>query len=96
MRFSALVVALASSATTSLAAPSSSKHVLHEKRDGKPHLWEKRDRATPSQVLPIRIGLRQSNLENAERYIYEVSDPTSAKFGKQTINAAPDGPYSSN
>ncbi|KAI0872551.1 peptidase S8/S53 domain-containing protein [Hypoxylon argillaceum] len=82
MRFSALVVALASSATTSLAAPSSSKHVLHEKRDGKPHLWEKRDRATPSQVLPIRIGLRQSNLENAERYIYEVSDPTSAKFGK--------------
>ncbi|KAI3334490.1 peptidase S8/S53 domain-containing protein [Ustulina deusta] len=82
MRFSTLVVAFASSAITSLAAPSSSKHVLHEKRDGKPHLWEKRDRATRSQVLPIRIGLRQRNLENAERYIYEVSDPNSPNFGK--------------
>ncbi|KAI1177804.1 peptidase S8/S53 domain-containing protein [Nemania sp. FL0916] len=83
MRFSTLVAALASSAaTTSLAAPSPSKgHVLHEKRDGKPHLWEKRDRAARSQVLPIRIGLRQRNLENAERYIYEVSDPHSPNFG---------------
>lgn len=87
MRFSTLVVAFASSAITSLAAPSSSKHVLHEKRDGKPHLWEKRDRATRSQVLPIRIGLRQRNLENAERYIYEVSDPNSPNFGKAILDA---------
>ncbi|KAI1111587.1 peptidase S8/S53 domain-containing protein [Nemania sp. NC0429] len=81
MRFTTLVVALAS-ATTCLAAPSPSRHVVHEKRDSKPHLWEKRDRASPSQVLPIRIGLRQRNLEHAERYIYEVADPTSPNFGK--------------
>ncbi|KAI1827579.1 peptidase S8/S53 domain-containing protein [Xylaria intraflava] len=81
MRFSTLAVTLASSAVSSLAAPSG-KHVLHEKRGAVPHLWEKRDRAAPSQVLPIRIGLRQRNLENAERYIYEVSDPSSPNFGK--------------
>ncbi|KAI1295167.1 peptidase S8/S53 domain-containing protein [Xylaria venustula] len=82
MRFSTLVVALASSAATTLAAPSPNKHVLHEKRDGEPHAWEKRDRAARSQVLPIRIGLRQRNIENAERYIHEVSDPNSPNFGK--------------
>ncbi|KAI1437880.1 peptidase S8/S53 domain-containing protein [Xylaria sp. CBS 124048] len=81
MRFSTLVV-LASTAASSLAAPSSTRHVLHEKRDAVPHLWEKRDRATPSQVLPIRIGLRQRNLENAEAYMHEVSDPASPNFGK--------------
>jgi hypothetical protein len=87
MRFSALVVAAASCAITCSAAPSSSnRHVLHEKRDYKPHLWEKRDRATPSQVLPIRIGLRQRNIENAESYIYEVADPTSPNFGMSILN----------
>ncbi|CAJ2502332.1 Uu.00g097260.m01.CDS01 [Anthostomella pinea] len=80
MLFSALLVALASSA---ISAPSLlSRHVLHEKRDGTPHLWEKRHRATPSQVLPIRIGLRQRNIENAESYIYDVADPDSPNFGK--------------
>ncbi|KAI0451280.1 peptidase S8/S53 domain-containing protein [Xylaria acuta] len=82
MRVPTLIAALACSAIPSSAAPSSNGHVLHEKRDGAPHLWQKRDRATPSQVLPIRIGLRQRNLENAESYIYEVADPTSPNFGK--------------
>jgi tripeptidyl-peptidase-1 len=87
MHLSTLVVALASSAITCSAAPSSgSRHVLHEKRDGEPHLWEKRERAIPSQVLPIRIGLRQRNLEHAERYIYDVSDPTSPNFGKLILD----------
>ncbi|RYC54461.1 hypothetical protein CHU98_g11749 [Xylaria longipes] len=82
MRVPTLIAALACSAVPSLAAPSSTGHVLHEKRDGEPHLWRKRDRATSSQVLPIRIGLRQRNLENAESYIYEVADPDSPNFGK--------------
>ncbi|KAI1748924.1 peptidase S8/S53 domain-containing protein [Xylaria castorea] len=82
MRVPTLVAGLACAAIPSLAAPSSSGHVLHEKRDGEPHLWQKRDRATPSQVLPIRIGLRQRNLDNAESYIYEVADPNSPNFGK--------------
>ncbi|KAJ2989765.1 hypothetical protein NUW58_g3301 [Xylaria curta] len=82
MRFPTLIVALACHAASSLAAPPPDRHVLHEKRDGEPHLWEKRRRASQNQVLPIRIGLRQRNLENAESYVYEVSDPTSPNFGK--------------
>jgi tripeptidyl-peptidase I len=87
MRFSTLVGALASSAALCSAAPPSSarRHMLHEKRDGESHVWTKRERANPDQVLPIRIGLRQRNLENAESYIYEVSDPTSPNFGKVLI-----------
>lgn len=89
MRVPTLIAALSCSAIPALAAPSSNGHALHEKRDGEPHLWQKRDRATPSQVLPIRIGLRQRNLENAESYIYEVADPTSPNFGKPILIYAP-------
>ncbi|KAH8810891.1 peptidase S8/S53 domain-containing protein [Xylogone sp. PMI_703] len=82
MRFST-VVATAALALTCSAAPSlSSRHVLHEKREAAPHEWEKRDRALAHQVLPIRLALRERNIENAEQYIYDVSDPSSANFGK--------------
>ncbi|KAI1322779.1 peptidase S8/S53 domain-containing protein [Xylariaceae sp. FL0255] len=80
MLFSNLLVA-AVTAATCLAAPSS-KHIVHEKRSASPHLWEKRHRAIRSQTLPIRIGLRQRNLDNIERYIYEIADPESPSFGK--------------
>ncbi|KAI0145619.1 peptidase S8/S53 domain-containing protein [Xylariaceae sp. FL1272] len=82
MLFSILLVALASSPTTCLAAPSPSKHVLHEKRDGSPHMWERRHRVKRDQSLPIRIGLRHRNLENIDKYLEDVSDPTSPNFGK--------------
>ncbi|KAI9689385.1 MAG: hypothetical protein M1822_010036 [Bathelium mastoideum] len=83
MRASSILVAVATlfSAVT-VAAPSNTKHVLHEKRDGNPHHWGKRSRALSDDVLPIRIGLRQRNLENAEEYIKEVADPKSPNFGK--------------
>lgn len=78
------VVAAASFVCACCAAPGNlySNHILHEKRDGVPHQWGKRDRAAGHEVMPIRIGLRQRNLEHAERYMYEVSDPTSPNFGK--------------
>ena len=46
------------------AAPTSSSHVVHEKRDAAPLTWEKRDRLDPGVLLPVRIGLTQSNLEH--------------------------------
>lgn len=64
--------------------PSSSKHVLHEKREGQPHAWHKRQRALSDHVMPIRLALRERNLENAERYINDVADPRSPNFGKMT------------
>jgi tripeptidyl-peptidase-1 len=80
MRFSTAVAA-ATLLLSCSAAPASSKHVVHEKRNGKPHQWEKRDRAVAGHLLPIKIGLRQRNLENAEQFMYDVSDPSSPNFG---------------
>ena len=78
----ATVLAVAVLILDCTAAPVSSKHVLHEKRDSQPHQWQKRSRANLRHVLPIRIGLRQRNLEYAESYIYDVADPSSPNFGK--------------
>lgn len=64
------------------AAPTSGRYNLHEKRDGQPHAWQKRHRAVADQVLPIRIALKQRNLDNAASYIYDVADPNSPNFGK--------------
>jgi hypothetical protein len=85
MRFT-VTLALAAVALTCSAAPTTDKHLLHEKRDGKPHQWERREPALAHQVLPIRIGLRQRNLENADQYIRDVADPNSPNFGKATRN----------
>lgn len=75
---------LAALALTGTAVPtlSTSKHVLHEKRDGSPHAWQKRHRAVSDYVMPIRIALRERNIENAGSYIYDVADPSSPNFGK--------------
>ena len=74
--FSAALAGLAA------AAPSPDPHVLHEKRDGEPVSWTRHARAIKSQVLPIRIGLKQRNLHHVNRFIDEVADPDSPKFGK--------------
>lgn len=55
--------------------------VVHEKRVGEPLAWTKENRASKSQVLPIRVGLKQSNLDNMYEYVEKVSDPDSPDFG---------------
>ncbi|KAL2209978.1 subtilisin-like protein [Sarocladium strictum] len=58
-------------------------HVVHERRHKAiDHQWDKREQLHKDEVLPIRIGLKQSNLEHADRWLMEVSDPNSSKFGK--------------
>ena len=49
-----------------------SNHVLHEKRGFTPRAWEKRDRVDPSQMLPVRIGLTQSDLDKGPGLLDEV------------------------
>ncbi|KAG4030402.1 hypothetical protein MFRU_012g01380 [Monilinia fructicola] len=70
------IVALAS------AAPSSVKHVVHEKRNAPPSDWVKGSRIEGSAIVPMRIGLTQSNLDNGYDYLMEISDPDSPKYGK--------------
>lgn len=85
--FFATLLTLASSISAvpifSSSSSSSSSHVLHEKRDEGPQsLWTRHSRAQGHERLPIRIGLKQRNLEHADRFIQDVSDPTSPNFGK--------------
>jgi tripeptidyl-peptidase-1 len=58
-------------------------HVLHERRDVEfPTDIVKRSPVDSSLVLPMRIGLRQSNLDKAEEWLMEVSRPRSSKYGQ--------------
>ncbi|KAK1094542.1 hypothetical protein LTR48_000091 [Friedmanniomyces endolithicus] len=79
MHLLTLVAAFAGFAS---ALPSAEPHVLHEKRDGLPVAWRHHSRAERSTVLPVRIGLKQRNLEHGSRYIADVADPKSPNFGK--------------
>ncbi|KAK4631410.1 Tripeptidyl-peptidase sed1 [Fulvia fulva] len=56
--------------------------VLHEERDGGGMDWSKGGRVQGGLVLPLRIGLKQRNLENAEKYVWDVADPDSPNYGR--------------
>lgn len=58
-------------------------HVTHEKRDiGSQSRWVKRDRISARDVLPMRIGLTQRNLDRGAELLRDVSDPDSQNYGK--------------
>ncbi|KAI4161597.1 MAG: hypothetical protein LQ342_004738 [Letrouitia transgressa] len=75
------VISLSAFVAVSLALPSFN-HVVHEKRDRLPLGWKQHKKLQDSAVLPMRIALAQSNLEKAEEYLLEVSNPDSLNFGK--------------
>jgi tripeptidyl-peptidase-1 len=58
------------------------KHVVHEEKPLARRNWFKTRRLQRSQILPVRIGLRQRNLDRAEEFIFDVSHPTSASYGR--------------
>ena len=55
-------------------------HVLHEKREVAHHL-EKR-RVHSSAIIPVRIALKQRNLETGHDRLMEVSHPSSPRYGQ--------------
>lgn len=66
-------------ASTALAAPRDLKRVLHERRaiiDP-----TKGGRIEENSVIPIRIGLKQTNLETGYDAVMDVSDPESSNYG---------------
>lgn len=70
MRLSTFVIAVCFGGAIAVPAPAS--HVLHEKRDGLHTKWQKRERLDKKAVLPMRVGLKQSNLHNAEELLMDV------------------------
>ncbi|KAG4436952.1 hypothetical protein IFR05_007565 [Cadophora sp. M221] len=82
MRFSILGLAFGIAATAQSAAVPKS-HVLHEKRDAtSSHQWVKREQISSSAILPMRIGLKQQNLENGRDYLMDIAHPDSPNYGK--------------
>jgi tripeptidyl-peptidase-1 len=47
-------------------------HVVHEKRDLTPRKFQKRDRLASGAILPVRIGLAQSNLHKGYDHLMDV------------------------
>lgn len=82
---------LAAIAATSLAAPFREPYVRHEKRDTLVKTRQTR-RVDPNAVVPVRIGLRQRNLESVYSYLRDVSHPRSSNYGRHwtpnEVNAA--------
>ena len=77
---SGFCAAFAASAAAAALVPRS--HVVHEERDVTSTRWMRRDRVRPEALLPVRIGLAQRNLEDAEEYLMDVSHPSSPNYGK--------------
>ncbi|TVY25147.1 Tripeptidyl-peptidase sed1 [Lachnellula hyalina] len=67
-------------AKTKRVVPSS--HSLHERH--LPHWesqWTKRSKVPDTQILPMRIGLKQSNLEEGHDKLMDLSTPGSSNYG---------------
>ena len=79
MHFRSLL-AVGALASGTLSSPAS--HVLHEKRSSIPDGWRRGERLESHQLLPMKIALKQSNLDRLDDYLMEVSHPQSDKFGK--------------
>ncbi|TBU52071.1 subtilisin-like protein [Dichomitus squalens] len=58
------------------------KRVAHEIRRSLPHGWSLVRRAEPDVILPLSVGLVQSNLENLETYLLDVAHPESPNYSK--------------
>ncbi|KAK0123704.1 hypothetical protein ONS95_008714 [Cadophora gregata] len=57
-------------------------HSLHERHLPQwGHQWTKKSKVPSSQVFPMRIGLKQHNLEAGHNRLMEISTPGSANYG---------------
>jgi len=80
MRFSAIVSGAALAASV-LASPIDN-YVVHEKRHAAPFGWESLGAVKRDGVLPMRIALKQRNIDTGYSHLMDVSHPESTNFGK--------------
>lgn len=60
-----------------------SPYEVHERRHAATsHRWSKRAHLDEAAKVPIRIGLKQQNLEQGDAWLMEVSDPASERYGQ--------------
>ncbi|GAB7343209.1 hypothetical protein MBLNU457_1274t1 [Dothideomycetes sp. NU457] len=65
-----------------LAAPLTPANAPHERRDAVPRGWLKSERVQEGSILPMRIGLVQSNLDKGHDLLMDVSSHDSPNYGK--------------
>ncbi|TFK80778.1 subtilisin-like protein [Polyporus arcularius HHB13444] len=73
---------LAGLATFASAARAPVTRVLHESRRSLPAGWSVVRRAELDTILPLNIGLVQSNLDNLDAYLMDVAHPESPNYSK--------------
>lgn len=70
---------LATVAIPIMAAPVAERRVIHEQR----HVnIQPMARVDPNAMIPLRIGLKQSNIQDTYAQLMKVSDPSSGDYGK--------------
>lgn len=74
-----LILGLAASA---IADPTISSWKLHEKRSSIPAGWTRVRKHDPSASIPLRFALTQSNIQDIEALLYDVSHPDSPNYGR--------------
>lgn len=58
------------------------EHTVHEERSHLPQHWEKRAGGLDKRkIIPVRFNVVQRNMDRAEEFLMEVSDPKSPKYG---------------
>jgi len=72
------------------ALPSSATYVMHEQRsalaDGGLQTIQKRSKLPNGHILPMRIGLTQSGLEEGHDWLMDVAHPESVNYGKYVVS----------
>ena len=71
-----------SAAAIALAAAVSASEVVHEARDFELPSWTRGSRIESSAIVPVRIGLKQTNLDAGPDRLMAISSPESEHFGK--------------
>ncbi|OAX32243.1 subtilisin-like protein [Rhizopogon vinicolor AM-OR11-026] len=69
-------------AASVIADPIISPWKLHEKRTHIPVGWTRARKHEPSASIPLRFALSQSNIQDIETLLYDVSHPDSPNYGK--------------
>lgn len=66
------ILFLGAAAVGVLAVPAPYGHAVHERRDFIPTSWTEEGRLDASTLLPVRIGLTQSNLDYGHELLMEM------------------------
>lgn len=56
-------------------------HSVHEKRDVIPAAWSRSRKLEAERVLPMRFGLKQSNIDKLEEMLMDIAHPDSPNYG---------------